>query len=238
MQYEFIPITKGIQAAISEQHRFTTDSVLLARFSAPKKNERVAEFCAGCGAISLLWFGEGETPPLSVTGFELMEDAHRLFSLSIEKNSLSDKVKAVCCDLNQYKTVSELVSGGFDLVVCNPPYFESGFGSGARQIARQETELDIFAVCRAAAYALKYGGRLCVCFKPQRLADLLQAMRESKIEPKTIRPVLAREGEAPHLLLVEGKRGANPQLNWKPALILHNPDGSFTDEYRDIYRMR
>ena len=167
-----------------------------------------------------------------------MEEAHALFDLSIEKNSLSDRVKAVCCDLNQYKSVPELVCGGFDLVVCNPPYFESGYGGGARQIARQETELDIFAVCRAAAYALKYGGRLCVCFKPQRLADLLEAMRQSKIEPKTIRLVLSKEDEAPYLVLVEGKRGANPQLNWKPALILRNPDGSFTEEYRDIYRMR
>ena len=54
MQYQFIPITSGIEAAISEQHRFTTDSVLLARFSAPRKTERVAEFCAGCGA-QLKW---------------------------------------------------------------------------------------------------------------------------------------------------------------------------------------
>jgi len=238
LQYEFIPITDGIQAAISEQHRFTTDSVLLARFSAPKKKDVTAEFCSGCGAISLLWFGSDETPPLHVTGFEIMPDAAELFKLSVEKNDLCEKIDVVCCDLNQYRTIPQISAGSFDLVVCNPPYFESGFGGGARQIARQETQLDIFTVCKAAAYALKHGGRFCVCFKPQRLADLVEAMRQSKIEPKTIRPVLNKEGEAPHLLLVEGKRGANAQLNWQPALVLRNPDGSFTDEYRDIYRMR
>ena len=42
MQYEFIPIVKNIQAAISQEHRFTTDSVLLSYFAAPKKNEKAA----------------------------------------------------------------------------------------------------------------------------------------------------------------------------------------------------
>lgn len=238
MQHEFVPITTGIEAAISSHHRFTTDSVLLARFSFPEKRERVAEFCCGCGAISLLWFGEGEAPPKSAVGFEIMEEAVELFSLSIEKNKLAEKLKVVKADLKDYKNIPELPCGGFDLVVCNPPYFGVGYGEGARQTARQETELDIWAVCRAAAYALKFGGRFCACFKPQRLPDLIEAMRQSKIEPKTLRPVLARAGEAPHLVLVEGRLGGKPQLNWQRALILHETDGSFTKEYREIYRMR
>lgn len=238
MQYEFIPITSGIEAAISDEHRFTTDSVLLARFAAPRASDTVAEFCCGCGAISLLWFGVGETSPRSVTGFELMPEAVELFKLSIERNQLQHKIDVINCDLKKYKETTEVESGKYDLVVCNPPYFTVGFGSGARRIARQETDLDIYEVCRAAAYALKYGGRFCVCFKPQRLPDLIEAMRQSKIEPKTLRPVLSKEGQAPHLLLMEGRRGGNAQLNWQPALILHKNDGSFTQEYREIYRMR
>ena len=238
MQYQFMPITNGIEAAVSEVHRFTTDSVLLARFSSPRKNERVAEFCSGCGAIPLMWFGEGETPPKSVCGFEIMEEASELFSLSIEKNGLREKVTAVCADLREYKSIKELPHAGFDLVVCNPPYFEAGFGSGQRQTARQEPQLDIYEVCRAAAYALKFGGRFCVCFKPQRLPDLFEAMRQSKIEPKTIRQVVPRKGEQPHLVLVEGKLGAKPQLNWLPELALYDESGEFAEEYREIYRMR
>ena len=238
MQYQFMPITNGIEAAVSDEHRFTTDSVLLARFSSPRKNERVAEFCSGCGAISLMWFGEGETPPKSVCGFEIMEEASKLFSLSIEKNNLAETVSAVCADLREYKSIKELPHAGFDLVVCNPPYFEAGFGSGQRQTARQETQLDIYTVCKAAAYALKFGGRFCVCFKPQRLPDLFEAMRQSKIEPKTIRQVVPKKGEQPHLVLVEGKLGAKPQLNWLPELALYDENGEFAEEYREIYRMR
>lgn len=238
MQFEFMPITNGIEAAVSAEHRFTTDSVLLARFSSPKRNERVAEFCCGCGAISLLWFGEGETPPKSVCGFEIMEEAQKLFSLSIEKNSLGERVSAVCADLREYKSIAELPHAGFDLVVCNPPYFETGFGSGSRQTARQEAQLDIYTVCKAAAYALKFGGRFCVCFKPQRLVDLFEAMRQSRIEPKLIRQVVPKKGEQPHLMLVEGRLGAKPQLDWLPELALYDENGEFTTEYQKLYRMR
>ena len=238
MQYQFIPITDGIEAAISPEHRFTTDSVLLARFARPARDDTAAEFCCGCGAVSLLWFGRGETPPFRVTGFELMQEAVELFELSIEKNGLAETVNAVRCDLKEYRSIPQLKSGGFDLVVCNPPYFEEGFGRGARKAARQETELDIYDVCRAAGYALRFGGRFCVCFKPQRHPDLFEAMRQSAIEPKTIRPVLAHEGEQPHLMLVEGRRGGKRQLNWLPAMTIYGPDGDFTAEYREIYRMR
>lgn len=238
MEHSFIPLTHGITAAISDEHRFTTDSVLLARFAAPRTTDMAVELCCGCGAVTLLWFGEGEVSPRHVVGVELLPQAVELFSLSVEKNSLSEKIEVVCADLKEYKNVPALVANGFDLVVCNPPYFEAGYGKGARQTARQETDVGVADICAAAARALRYGGRFCVCFKPQRLPDLFQALRAVNLEPKRIRPVLVRTGETPHLFLVEARLGGNCQLDWLPALCLENEDGSPSKEYREIYRMR
>lgn len=238
MSQSFIPLTHGITAAISETHRFTTDSVLLARFAAPRADEFAAEFCCGCGAVTLLWFGENETAPRHVTGVELLAEAAALFSLSVEKNGLSQHISVICADLKDYKNIPALAANSFDLVVCNPPYFKAGHGAGARQTARQETDLDIFDVCAAAGRVLRYGGRFCVCFKPQRLPDLFAAMRAAALEPKRIRPVLARPGHVPHLFLVEARRGGNRQIDWLSALCLQNADGSPSAEYCEIYRMR
>lgn len=238
MAQSFIPLTHGITAAISDTHRFTTDSVLLARFAAPRADETAAELCCGCGAITLLWFGEGEVWPRYVVGIELMAEAAALFECSVEKNNLSHRIAVVCADLKDYKNIPALAANTFDLMVCNPPYFKAGHGGGARQTARQETALDIFEVCAAAGRALRYGGRLCVCFKPQRLPDLFEAMRAAGLEPKRIRPVLARPGHAPHLFLAEARRGGNRQLDWLPALCLQNSDGTPSAEYCEIYRMR
>ncbi|MFV0496919.1 MAG: tRNA1(Val) (adenine(37)-N6)-methyltransferase [Candidatus Fimivivens sp.] len=238
MAHTFIPLTHGIAAAISNMHRFTTDSVLLARFAAPHADDKVAELCCGCGAITLLWFGEGEVSPRHVVGVELMAQAAALFSLSVEKNNLANRISVICADIKHFKSITLLAANAFDLVVCNPPYFQAGYGGGARQTARQETDLTISDVCRAAGHALRYGGRFCVCFKPQRLPDLFEAMRAAGLEPKRIRPVLTRPDQAPHLFLVEARRGGKRQLDWLPALILQNPDGTPSAAYREIYRMR
>ncbi|WMJ83277.1 tRNA1(Val) (adenine(37)-N6)-methyltransferase [Oscillospiraceae bacterium LTW-04] len=238
MPQSFIPLTHGITAAISDEHRFTTDSVLLARFAAPRADDIVAELCCGCGVVTLLWFGEGEVSPSHVVGIELMAQAAALFSLSVEKNNLTNRINVICADLKDYKNIPALAANAFDLVVCNPPYFKAGYGGGARQTARQETDLDISDVCGAAGRALRYGGRFCVCFKPQRLPDLFEAMRFAGLEPKRIRPVLTQPGKAPHLFLVEARRAGNRQLDWLPALYLQNSDGTPSAEYREIYRMR
>lgn len=238
MAQAFITLTSGITAAISDTHRFTTDSILLSRFAAPRAEDKAAELCCGCGAISLLWFGQGEISPREVVGVELLPQAAELFTLSVEKNGLGQRITVVCADVKHYKNIPQLAANAFDLVVCNPPYFKVGFGGGARQTARQETALGIVDVCAAAARALRYGGRFCVCFKPERLPDLFEAMREAKLEPKRIRPVLTRPATTPHLFLVEARYGGRPQLDWLPELYLQNSDGSPTDEYCEIYRMR
>lgn len=238
MPQSFIPLTHGITAAISDEHRFTTDSVLLARFAAPRTDDMVAELCCGCGAVTLLWFGEGEAAPRRVVGVELSAQAAALFSLSVKKNNLADRISVTCADLKDYKNIPALCANAFDLVVCNPPYFRVGHGGGVRQTARQETDLEIATVCAAAGRALRYGGRFCVCFKPQRLPDLFEAMRAAELEPKRIRPVLTQPGKAPQLFLVEARRGGNRQLDWLPPLYLQNSDKTPSAEYCKIYRMR
>lgn len=238
MAQSFIPLTHGITAVISDEHRFTTDSVLLARFATPRAGDRVAELCCGCGAVTLLWFGKGEISPHHVVGVELSTEAAALFSLSVAKNNLSQRISVICADIKDYKSIPGLAANAFDLVVCNPPYFKAGHGGGARQTARQETDLDISDVCAAAGRALRYGGRFCVCFKPQRLPDLFEAMRAAGLEPKRIRPVLTQPGKTPHLFLAEARRGGNRQLDWLPALCLENSDGTPSAEYCEFYRMR
>ena len=59
----------------------------------------------------------------------------------------------------------------------------------------------------------------------QRLAELLEMARRFGLEPKRLRLVQHREGEAPFLLLMEGRKGAKPYLTAEPTLILESPAG-------------
>ena len=49
------PLSSACRALVTREHSFTTDTLLLADFSLPRRGEVCADLGTGCGAIPLLW---------------------------------------------------------------------------------------------------------------------------------------------------------------------------------------
>lgn len=221
---------------VSPDSRFGTDAVLLANFAEPKRIDRIVDLCTGGGIIPLLWISGGCVGE-KIYGVELQHECCELAARSIADNGDEDKFTVIEGDL---RNISEyLPREKFSLVTCNPPYFAAGSGaankSDSRMIARSELTCNSDDVCRAARYLLKYGGRLCVCQRPERLTDVICAMRENGIEPKKIRLVQQREGREPWLMLIEGRRGGKPGVKFLPVLTVEGSDGKYSEQMREIY---
>ena len=86
----------------------------------------------------------------------------------------------------------------------------------------------------SAEKLLKFGGRLCVCNRPERLSDVIFAMKSHNIEPKRLRMVSKGPEEAPWLFLIEGKKGSKPFMKIEPPLYIRSGDG-FSEELQMIY---
>ena len=82
---------------------------------------------------------------------------------------------------------------------------------------------------------LRWGGQFCLVFRTERLAELLETLRRSGLEPKRLRLVQHDAASAPSLLLLESRRGGRPGLAVEPTLLLRDADGRETDETRRIY---
>lgn len=83
---------------------------------------------------------------------------------------------------------------------------------------------------------MQFGGRFCICQRPERLADVMEAMRKFSIEPKVLRLVQQRRSKAPKLFLIEGRKGGNRGfLNVLPTLFIEDDSGSFSEEMLQIY---
>lgn len=82
---------------------------------------------------------------------------------------------------------------------------------------------------------LRWGGSFCLVHKPERLADLLEALRAAALEPKRLRFVCSGAEDAPSLVLAEGRRGGRPGLAVEPPLILRTAAGTPTAELDAIY---
>ncbi len=208
---------------ISPRHTFGTDSLLLADFARPHTGDRVCDLGAGCGIVGALLLG-GPHPPARVAAVELQPEAVAQMERSAAETPwLRGRLAPLLADLRTLDGVPQL--GAYDLVVCNPPYFAPGTGRAAphpaRRLARHEGGgCTLEEVCRAAGRLLRYGGAFCLCHRPERLTDLLEALRRHGLEPKRLRLVQQRADKAPWLVLAQGKKGGAPGLRVEAPLIL------------------
>ena len=159
----------------SAVHRFGSDALLLARFSEPKRAWRAADLCSGCGIVSLEWHDRGHRGPC--LGLELQPEASALLAAACAEQGI-EHITPVCADLRSFREGE----GSYDLCACNPPYFTAGEQAAdrARATARHETDCTLDDVCKCAFRLLKDGGRLSLCHRPERLAEVLDLFRELK----------------------------------------------------------
>ena len=233
-------INGKLKICTSNEHKFGTDAFLLSDFAQVKRKDRCVDLGTGCGIIPLLWFREMEDAPQVAYGVDIQPQAIQQMKLTVEACDLQERLIPVEGDLKDLSP--QLPADSFTLVTCNPPYKATNTGilneADAHTIARHEILCNINDVCRAAARLLKFGGRLCICQRPERLLDTLGAMRNNKIEPKRLRFVQKKGDTAPWLFLVEGKKGSAPYMKVEaPFLIQAKDSDENSDELRRVYRL-
>ena len=231
--FTFESLGDGIEICISDEHRFGTDAFLLADFAQARRKDICADFCTGSGIIAMLLY-KNYKPKLTYA-LEIQEKAHEQLKVSLKKSKI-DSIVPVLGDLKDWRAEKEL-----DLITCNPPYKINNTGekndSEAVSIARHEMMCTVDDVCAAAKRILKFGGRLCLCNRPERLCDIMTAMRSNSIEPKRLRTVHKNPECPPWLILVEGRKGGRNFLQIEKPLYVRSADGGLSAEMNRIYHL-
>lgn len=219
----------------SRLFRPSTDTFLLSSLPKLRPGLRVCDLGSGTGLLSVLLLQR--QPDLIVTGVELQEDAVRLAERSAVKNGLEDRLSFRQGDLRKIREI--FPAAGFDLVVCNPPYYPPDSGKTAAEeavrSARSETACTLREICSAAAYLLPWGGRFCLIHKPERLADLFCALRAAALEPKRLRAVCRDPCAPPSLVMLEARRGGRPGLTMEAPFFLRTAAGTPAAELDAVY---
>lgn len=241
-EYTMEKLSDTLSICVTKDHRFGTDAFLLSDFANIRRKDLACDLGTGCGIIPLLWFRDPNEAPKQAYGVDIQQLAVRQLTFTVEQANLSERMIPVQADLSDLAALKEkLPFGSFDVVTCNPPYKKESHGilsqSSSDIIARHETMCSIEDVCKAAAKLLQFGGRLCICQRPERLLDVLEAMRREKIEPKRVRFVQKRGDTAPWLFLAEGRKGAKRFLKVEPPLLIQDENGEFSPELKKIYRL-
>ena len=222
----------GAKVFVTKEHRFNTDTVLLAHFAKPNKTDICADFGTGCGTIPLIW--QARYSPKKIYAVEVQDQAFSQAELSIKECGYD--IELIHGDIRDYK--KHFPKQDLTLIACNPPYKAQGAGikneDEKMKIARHEELLTMEELAESARFALKFGGSLCICQRPERLTDAMNIMRKYDLEPKVLRLVQGRKDKAPSLFLLRCRRGGKPGLEILPTLLLEE-NGETSQEMMEIY---
>lgn len=206
---------------------FGTDAYLLSAFMSGGGKKMAADLGSGTGVISLLCQSRNKFK--HIYAIEIQKSFADLILQNAEENSLSDKITPICADIrcvSSRDTLTEL-----DCVFANPPYMKADSGKrnehDEKFIARHEVFGGIDDFCACAYRLLKHGGKFCTVWRPDRLTDLLYALRSNKLEPKIMVFVHAHPNAQPSMVLTEAvKGGASGNRLYRPLYLSQSAEDS------------
>ena len=214
---------------------FGMDAILLSHYVNMMGDKRVLDLGSGNGIIPVML--AALTKSTYIRGLEIQPYNVDLASRSIEHNNIIDRAQVIQGDIRDASKLFEASS--FDIVVTNPPYMKSVAGvkneSDARTIARHEVLCSLEDVISAASAVLKTNGRFYMVHRPLRLVEIFSLMRNYHLEPKRMQLVYPYVDKEPNMVLIEGIKGAKPEMRVDKPLIVYKQGGEYTQQLLDIY---
>lgn len=216
-------------------YAFNTDSVLLANFVRVKPTETYLDLCSGSGAVALLVHVKKK--PKTTTAVEYNQDIANMLSRSVEYNQLQN-VQVVCDDVRTWCTKQQKP---WDVVSVNPPYFKvnaSKQPTSYTQAAKGEYTLSLQECVQTVAKCLKFGGRMYMVHRVERLAEVFFELQKVNLQPKVLRFVEPKPQAPYRVFLLEAVLGGKPGLKVEKPLLLLNEKGEETEEVKEIYNRK
>lgn len=205
-------------------YHYSLDPFLLADFTAAENGPSIVDLGTGAGILPQLL--ARRTTASRIVGIEIQAGLAERARKAVVDAGQEQRIEIVHADLRAYRSL--LAPESFDALVSNPPYRQPGRGRIApdseRAAARHELHGTLADFIAAARYLLKQGGRCYLVYLPERLAELLALLRESRLEPKRLRCVHGKVGGVATMVLIEARRNGRPGLMVEAPLYVFDGD--------------
>jgi tRNA1(Val) A37 N6-methylase TrmN6 len=214
----------------SRGYRVAVDAVLLAAATAPAPGETVLDLGAGVGAVGLCL--AARLPSCRVVGIELQPDLAALAKRNASANGMADRVRTIVHDIARPLPAG---LGPFDCVATNPPYLAAAVADPSpypgKALATVESSADLARWLAVATAAVKPGGALTLIHRSDRLDEIVAELARLGWGDLALRrlPPARR-------VLLRARRGEPQSPREAPPLVLHKPDGGYTEEAEAILR--
>lgn len=215
-------------------YKFSTDSVLLANFAKAKSSDKYLDLCSGSGVVAILFSWKNK-----IANAYLLEYQDRLADMarrSVEVNNLN--IKVINADLKNALDYFDYES--LDIITINPPYNlpSKDIVESEITIATHELKTSLESIAFVSSKLLKFGGKLFMVHRADRLGEIIFELKKCKLEPKRLQIVYPKVKKEPNLILIEAKKGAKAGIKILDPLILNKENGEETEELKQIYNCK
>ena len=150
--------------------RVGTDGVLLGAMCNVKNAKKILEIGTGTGLISLMLAQRNVSAKISA--IDINENAVKLASENFRNSIFNENLKVELKDFKNFET-----NENFDLVVCNPPFFEEN-ASAKDVLARQQVELNFRNLVEKSTEIITQKGILSIILPSEAATDVKSLAEE------------------------------------------------------------
>ena len=173
-----------------------TDGVLLGAWVEVTGRMRILDIGTGSGLIALMMAQRTEANLAGIVGIEIDEIASAQASVNVGNSPWSDRIQIIHQSLLDFASSIENaqrapdgVPGSFDLIVCNPPFFESGneLPDPRRESARFSSLLSRESLFEFASQLLAENGALGLVLPFDQHDATLKLAKQFELHPIALR---------------------------------------------------
>lgn len=214
----------------SRGYRVAVDAVLLAAAIEAAPGDRVLDLGAGVGAVGLCL--AARVPGCTIVGVELQSGLADLAVRNAALNGAESRMRTIVHDLARPLPAE---CANFDHVATNPPYLAAAVADPSpdpsKALATVESSADLARWLAIAVSALKPAGTLTVIHRSDRQEEIVGHLVRLGCGDVTVKllPPTAR-------VLLRARRAGAAVRHVSPPLVLHRPEGGYTEEAEAILR--
>ncbi len=219
----------------AEGYRVAIDPVLLAAAVTAESGETVLDAGSGTGAAALCL--ALRISGITIRGIEVQTELVEISRLNAEANSFSSRLDFVAGDLSS--PPPDFRPDSFDHVISNPPFMEPGKcrlpDNPSKRTANVEGTANLAVWLEFCVRMVKPGGSVTIIHRADRMQDLLAAL-DGRLGRVTIFPLWPSDSGSAKRIIIRGFKGDDGPMRLAHGLVLHGPDGSYTNDAEAVLR--
>lgn len=205
-----------------------TDAVLLGCYASHADPKTILDIGTGSGVIALQL--AQRFAQATITALEIDPAATAQAQANFNDSAWSDRLQAI-----QEDVVSWTSEQPFDLICCNPPFYENSFPvlDAQRRMARSHVQLGFKQLAQSVTRLLAPSGSFWVILPVEALQRLQTCLLEEGLYPHEIISIHPKSDKACNRKVAHFKKTVSGAAK-EQTICIRNSDNSYTAAYKDL----